>query len=508
MDLSNIVKAYDVRGIFPGEFNEEAATRIGAAFGAFVDADEVLVGHDCRVSSPAVRDALVEGITSQGVNVRLIGEIATDMLYYASGALSLPGVVITASHNPAQYNGLKFCQPQAAPIGAETGLEDIRRMAEEGLDAVDAPGEVREESVVAGYVDHVIKVTGAEGISKMTVAADGGNGMAGVVLPQVFDRIEAELIGLYLEPDGTFPNHPADPLRPENLVDLVALVGEQRPDFGVAFDGDADRAFFVDDEGVPLAGSTTTAIIADWFLATQKGSTIVHNLICSRAVPETVIAAGGVPVRTKVGHSHIKQVMAESGAVFGGEHSGHYYFKDNFGADSGVMAMLVLLRVLSDAGVPLSELRGRYEPYAQSGEINFDVADKVAADSAVERAFEEYSMDRLDGLTVDLGDRWFNLRPSNTEPVLRLNVEGPDSAAVEDLVHEVSKIVSLHHRGGIVTEDPLISPELLAIMQCPACAGELSGQREPPALVCGSCSRAYPVRDGIPVMLLEVAEDS
>jgi phosphomannomutase len=363
------------------------------------------------------------------------------MLYYASGALSLPGVVITASHNPAQYNGLKFCQPGAAPIGADTGLQDIRRMAEAGLAREDEIGSVVSEDVVGGYLDHVIAVTGASGIAGLTVVADGGNGMAGVVLPQVFDRIDAQLIGLYLEPDGTFPNHPADPLRPENLVDLVNLVNETKPDLGVAFDGDADRAFFIDDKSVPLPGSTTTAIIADWFLAQHPGSAVVHNLICSRAVAETVEAAGGLPIRTKVGHSYIKQVMAESGAIFGGEHSGHYYFRDNYRADSGIMAMLVLLRVLTDGGIPLSELRQRYEPYSQSGEINFDVVDKAAADAAVERAFEDYSIDRLDGLTVDLGDRWFNLRASNTEPVLRLNVEGPNDEAVDDLVDQVAGII-------------------------------------------------------------------
>lgn len=441
MDLSNIIKAYDVRGIVPDEFDEEIAIRIGAAFAAFVDTDEVIVGHDCRVSSPAIREALIDGITSQGVDVRLIGEIPTDMLYYASGALALPGVVITASHNPGQYNGLKFCQPGAAPIGADTGLRDIRRMAEEGLSTSNEIGEVVRQDVVGGYLDHVISVTGADGISGLTVAADGGNGMAGSVLQQVFDRIDADLIGLYLEPDGTFPNHPADPLRPENLVDLVALIRERKPDLGVAFDGDADRAFFIDDQSVPLPGSTTTAIIADWFLAHQPASAVVHNLICSKAVPETIRAAGGLPIRTKVGHSYIKQVMAESDAVFGGEHSGHYYFRDNYRADSGIMAMLVLLRVLSDAGIPLSELRERYEPYAQSGEINFDVPDKAAADAAVERAFEDHSVDRLDGLTVDMGDRWFNLRPSNTEPVLRLNVEGPDQEAVDDLVEQVAAII-------------------------------------------------------------------
>ncbi len=441
MDLSHIVKAYDVRGVFPDEFDEEAARRLGAAFAEFVPTDEVIVGYDCRLSSPALREALIDGITGQGVGVRLIGQIPTDVLYYASGALSLPGVVITASHNPAQYNGLKFCLAAAAPIGRDTGLRDMQTMAETGVEEADERGDVVEEDVLSGYVEHVIAVTGAQGISGLTVAADGGNGMVGVVLPDVFTRIDANLIGLYLEPDGTFPNHPADPLRPENLRDLTALVLGDGADLGVAFDGDADRAFFIDDLGVPLPGSTTTAIIADWYLERHPGSAIVHNLICSRAVPETIRAAGGLPVRTRVGHSYIKQVMAETGAVFGGEHSGHYYFRDNFRADSGIMAMLILLRVLSDAGVPLSELRSRYEPYAQSGEVNFTVRDVVAADTAVANAFADRRTDRLDGLTVDLGDRWFNLRPSNTEPVLRLNVEGPDDEAVEELVEQIAEIL-------------------------------------------------------------------
>ena len=441
MDYSNIIKAYDVRGVFPEEINEQAARRIGAAFAAFVDGDEVLVGHDCRASSPTLRDALVEGITSQGVDVRLIGEIPTDALYYASGEFSLPGAVITASHNPAEYNGFKFCQPAAGPIGADTGLREIRAMAEAGLDVAEIRGTVTSYDVKPGYVDHVISKTGAHGISGLTVVADGGNGMAGVVLPQVFERIDANLVGLYLEPDGTFPNHPADPLKPENLVDLIALVDTVRPNIGVAFDGDADRAFFIDERGVALPGSTTTAMIADWFLAQFPGSSIVHNLICSKAVAETVSSAGGVPVRTKVGHSYIKQVMAETGAVFGGEHSGHYYFRDNFRADSGIMAMLVILRVLSEEGTPLSELRKRYEPYAQSGEINFVVADVAAADAGVAQAFAGESIDRLDGLTVDLGDRWFNLRPSNTEPVLRLNVEAPTPQDASDLVERVARII-------------------------------------------------------------------
>ena len=441
MDLSKIFKAYDVRGIVPDELDPDAARAIGAAFAEFVEGDEIILGYDCRTSSPSLRDAFLEGATGRGVDVRLIGEVPTDVLYLASGAFHLPGAVITASHNPPQYNGIKFCRAGAAPIGAESGLHDIQQLAEHGLGAADEVGRVVEEDVTTRYVDHVIAATDAGGIHDLVVAADGGNGMAGAVLPNVFERIDSELLGLYLEPDGTFPNHPADPLRPENLVDLTALVAESGADLGVAFDGDADRAFFIDDEGVPLPGSTTTAIVADWFLERHPGETVVHNLICSRAVPETVSAAGGTPVRTKVGHSYIKGVMADTNAIFGGEHSGHYYFRDNYRADSGIMAMLIVMRVLSDVDVPLSQLRKRYEPYAQSGEINFRVEDKQAADRAVEDAFREFETDRLDGLTVDLGDRWFNVRPSNTEPVLRLNVEGPDAESVSALVDRVARII-------------------------------------------------------------------
>lgn len=441
MDLSNIIKAYDVRGIVPSQFDAPIASRIGAAFGRFVQSDAVIVGHDCRLSSPMIRDALIAGITSQGVDVTLIGEIPTDLLYYASGALDMPGVVITASHNPGEYNGLKFCQPGAAPIGDDTGLRDIRAMAEAGLDPVGNQGIVKSVDMKPGYIEHVVSVTGAEAIAPLRVAVDGGNGMAGAVLPAVFERFAAEMLPLYLEPDGTFPNHPADPLRPENLVDLTRLVTSEGVDLGVAFDGDADRAFFVDDRAVPLPGSTTTAIIAEWFLRQYPGEPVVHNLICSKAVPEVILRAGGVPVRTKVGHSYIKQVMAESGAVFGGEHSGHYYFRDNYRADSGIMAMLVLLRVLSDAGGKLSDLRQQYEPYAQSGEINFTVADVAVSSQAVASAFSDHDQDALDGLTVDIGDRWFNVRPSNTEPVLRLNVEAPTAAGVAELVATVAAII-------------------------------------------------------------------
>jgi phosphomannomutase len=441
MDLDTIFKAYDVRGLYPSQLDEAVAERIGHAFAVFAGVDRIAVGRDCRLSSPGIAAALIDGITRAGVDVAEVGEITTDALYFVSGSMDLPGVVVTASHNPPEYNGLKFCASGAAPVGEETGLREVKELALTSQSEAPVRGSVEHLDILPGYVDHLLGVVDPAAFADLDVLADGGNGMAGVALPAVFDRLPAHLTGLYLEPDGTFPNHPADPLRPENLADLLALMEIERPDLGVAFDGDADRAFFIDDQGVPLPGSTTTALVADWFLKREPGASIVHNLICSKAVAERVAQSGGIPVRTKVGHSYIKQVMKETGAVFGGEHSGHYYFRDNFRADSGILALLVLMQVLSEAGKPLSELRADFEPYASSGEINYDVADQAAATAAVAAAFSEGDFDYLDGLTVDLGDRWFNLRPSNTEPKLRLNAEAPDAAAVDDLVAAVAAII-------------------------------------------------------------------
>ncbi|MCH7669801.1 MAG: phosphomannomutase/phosphoglucomutase [Acidobacteria bacterium] len=438
--FDSIFKAYDIRGLAPAQLNAEMGRRIGAAFAEFADVDRIAVGRDCRVSSPDIRDGVVEGITSQGVHVDDLGEIATDMMYFYSGHCAMPGLMITASHNTGEWNGIKLCLAGAAPVGAESGLMTVKDIAQNPPSHKTSTGSVTEVNILDDYVDHLFSIVDKSRFRTLRVAADGGNGMAGVALRSVFQRIESELIGLYLTPDGSFPNHPPDPLRPENLVDLVSLMGEERPDLGVAFDGDADRAFFIDDQRVPLPGSTTTAIIAAWFLDRFPGESIVHNLICSKAVPEAVVSAGGTPIRTRVGHSYIKEVMKESNAVFGGEHSGHYYFRDNYRADSGMLAMLVLLQVVSEAGVPLSEIRRQYEPYAPSGEINFDVADKQAAIEAVSLAYEHANQDRLDGLTVDFGESWFNLRPSNTEPVLRLNAEAPTAGDVAELVAQVSKI--------------------------------------------------------------------
>jgi phosphomannomutase len=441
-DLQKIFKAYDIRGrTDTGDLDEDAAHRIGAAFARFAGAQRIAVGYDCRLSTPAISGAFMAGAASQGVDVIDIGQVATDTVYYVSGSLDVPGAMITASHNPPEWNGIKLCREGAAPVGADTGLDEIKMDATAGLPDHETAGLIETFDPLPGYIEHLFGIVDPERIGALQVAVDGGNGMAGVVLPSVFDQLAAQLSGLYLDPDGTFPNHPADPLKPENLRDLLALMGRERPDLGVAFDGDADRAFFVDDQLRPLSGSTTTAIIAAWFLRREPGATIVHNLITSRALPESVRAAGGTPVRTRVGHSFIKQIMADTGAAFGGEHSGHYYFRDNYRADSGMLAMLVLLQVLSEDGRPLSELRTEFEPYSASGEINLQVTDQTRALELVKEGFAEARQDQTDGLTIEWDDRWFNLRPSNTEPVLRLNVEAADPAAVSELVASVRSIV-------------------------------------------------------------------
>jgi len=434
-----------VRGrVDNGEIDLDTARRIGAGFARYTGSEMVAVGRDCRDSSPSLAAALIEGVTSCGVDAVDLGPVATEVVYFHSGLRRIPGAVVTASHNPAGYNGFKLCHRGAAPIGAGTGLEEIKRLARGATPAPgsDRTGQVEVFDAVPGYVDHLLGIVDPEAIGPLRVAVDGGNGMAGTVVGGLLDRLDIRMTGLYLEPDGSFPNHPADPSDPANLEDLVGLVRSERADLGVAFDGDADRAVFIDERADRLSGSTTTAIISDWFLRRRPGARIVHNLICSKAVPEIITAAGGEPVRTRVGHSFIKRVMAETGALFGGEHSGHYYFRANYGADSGMLAMLMIMTVLTEEGTTLSHLRRSYEPYVASGEINTEVPDTGMAIEAVSSAYADRSQDRLDGLTVDLGDRWFNVRPSNTEPLLRLNVEAPDRPGVDELVAEVTGIMT------------------------------------------------------------------
>ena len=446
--LDAIVKAYDVRGTYPDQFDAEVAHALGVAFVDVVEGDTVVVGRDMRPSGPELVAAFGDGLRRRGVDVIDLGLVSTDLLYFASGSLGLPGAVFTASHNPAGYNGAKFCQAGARPIGIESGLADIRDRAERVLAGEAVPesqrlGSISERSLLDGFVDHVLSFVDVDAIRPMRVVADTANGMGGLVVPAVFERLPMiELEVMFGELDGTFPNHPADPLQPANQRDLRARVTAGSFDLGLAFDGDADRVFMVDETGNGLSGSTTTAILAAAILRDHPGATVLHNLICSRSVPEAISEHGGVPVRTRVGHSYIKQVMAETGAVFGGEHSAHYYFADNFRADSGLIASLVLIGEMSRSEQSLSGLRAPFERYAASGEINTEVDDQAAVVELVRSHYVACSQDDLDGLTVDGGDWWFNLRASNTEPLLRLNLEAADRAACDDRVAEVLALIA------------------------------------------------------------------
>lgn len=443
MNPDAVFKAYDIRGrTDTGELDAKLFELIGGALVELLATDSVAIGRDCRETSSPFATALAAGVNAAGADVIDLGEVPTDAVYYYSGAHEVPGAVITASHNPPNYNGLKLCGPGAAPIGADTGLADIKEMVQSGARfRAGLVGKTRTVDVVDAYVDHLFSIVPPETIDPLNVAVDGGNGMAGVAVEKVFGRVDANLTGLYLEPDGRFPNHPADPLVEENLADLKRLMGDGVYDLGVAFDGDADRAFFLDDRAEPLSGSTVTSLIARRMLEKHPGGRVVHNLITSKSVPEIVVENGGEPIRTRVGHSFIKQVMAESGAIFGGEHSGHYYFKANFRADSGMLAMLVLLSVLSEEGRPLSEVRLDVERYAASGELNYEVSDPRDAIALVEDAFDGFDSDHLDGLTVETGAGWFNLRPSNTEPLLRLNVEAKTETEVQVIVSDVERVL-------------------------------------------------------------------
>ena len=438
MSLDAIFKAYDVRGLYPEELNEALARRIGNAFAHFTGAQQLIVGHDMRASSAPLAGAFIEGATLAGADVTDIGLCSTDVVYFAAGKLDAPGAMFTASHNPAQYNGIKLCRAGAAPVGEQTGLTQIKEMVAAGVTSRgEVAGKVERLDLLDAFGDHVRSFVDTSVLRPLNVVADTANGMGGLVVPKVFEGLPFSLTVLYGDLDGTFPNHPADPIQPENLKDLQGVVLDLGADVGLAFDGDADRVFLVDDAGQPVSGSTTTAIVAAGILDRHPGETIVHNLICSRAVPEVIREHGGIPIRTRVGHSFIKQVMAETGAIFGGEHSAHYFFRDNWRADSGSIAALVVLEQLSRAGIPLSQLRKPFERYVQSGEINSQVDDPLAVIDRVADEFASCPQDRLDGLTVDGGDWWFNLRPSNTEPLLRLNLEAPDAESCDSHTAEV-----------------------------------------------------------------------
>ncbi|MCU1462353.1 MAG: phosphomannomutase [Acidimicrobiales bacterium] len=438
----SVFKAYDIRGVYPDDIDADLCRRIGAAFAAFAGAPRLLVARDMRPSGVELVAAFAEGATGQGVDVVDLGLASTDLMYFAAGRLDAPGAMFTASHNPAQYNGIKLCLSGARPIGQGTGLEVIESMVVAGgPPATERPGTITQQDLLADFAAHVHSFVDRSVLRPLKVVADAANGMGGLVAPVVFRDLPFDVEILYGDLDGTFPNHPADPIQPENLRDLEARVLATGADVGLAFDGDADRVFLVDERSQPVSGSTTTAMVAKAMLAKHPGATILYNLICSRAVPEVIRENGGTPVRTRVGHSFIKAVMADTGAVFGGEHSGHYYFRDNYRADSGLIAALVVLEMLSQAGQPLSELRRPFERYAQSGEINIEVDDPRAVIDQVARAFPEATTDDLDGMTFDLGDWWFNLRPSNTEPLLRLNLEAATKTDCDQHVAEVLKLI-------------------------------------------------------------------
>ena len=448
MTLAEIVKAYDIRGTVPAQFDTDSAFALGVAFAVFSGSSSVLVARDMRPSGVQLVDSFARGLETQGVDVVDLGLASTDLLYFASGVRDAPGAMFTASHNPAQYNGIKLCLSGARPVGVDTGLLEIRAIAQSVLDGRGplpsaSPGRRSSDELLGAFADHVVSFINPTALRPMRVVADTANGMGGLVVPAVFERLGTiELEMMYGDLDGTFPNHPADPLQPENQRDLQARVVSGGFDLGLAFDGDADRVFLVDELGRGLSGSATTAVLAAAMLRTHPGATILHNLICSRAVPEVILEQGGIPVRTKVGHSFIKQLMAETGAVFGGEHSAHYYFRENFRADSGIIASLLVLAELSRAEVPMSTLRRPFERYAASGEINTEVEDTTAAIERVAKVYERFSTDRLDGLSVDCGFWWFNLRPSNTEPLLRLNLEAVERDECDRRVAEVLQVLT------------------------------------------------------------------
>ncbi|MEU9401267.1 phosphomannomutase/phosphoglucomutase [Streptomyces sp. NPDC048242] len=449
-DLSQIVKAYDVRGVVPDQWDESLAALFGAAFAAVTDARAIVVGHDMRPSSPGLSRAFARGAADQGVDVTEIGLCSTDQLYYASGAFGLPGAMFTASHNPARYNGIKMCRAGAAPVGQDTGLAEIRELVEGWLESgapepAAVPGTLTARDTLEDYAAYLRSLVDLTAIRPLKVVVDAGNGMGGHTVPTVLAGLPLTVVPMYFELDGTFPNHEANPLDPANIVDLRKRVVQEGADLGLAFDGDADRCFVVDENGDPVSPSAITALVAVRELARNGGSgTVIHNLITSRTVPEVVREHGGTPVRTRVGHSFIKAEMARSGAIFGGEHSAHYYFKDFWNADTGMLAALHTLAALGGQDGPLSALVAAYDRYAGSGEINSTVADQAGRLAAIRAAYEGrpgITLDDLDGLTVSADDWWFNVRPSNTEPLLRLNAEAKDEATMEKIRDEALAII-------------------------------------------------------------------
>ena len=442
---ASIFKAYDIRGLVDKELTPDFAFATGIAVARFLEQERepgtVVIGEDMRPSSPTLATAFAAGVTSQGLDVIRIGLASTDMLYFASGKLNLPGAMFTASHNPAEYNGIKLCLSGARPIGKESGLVVIENYVRDGAPmAMRNVGVEKQQSMLADYVDHLLTLVDVSAIRPLKIVIDAGNGMGGYTAPAVFERLNAEVVELYFELDGTFPNHEANPIEPANLVDLQKAVKKHKADIGLAFDGDADRCFLVDEKGALVNPSALTALIATRELAKNPGASIIYNLISSRAVKEVVEENGGTAIRSRVGHSYIKKQMAETNAVFGGEHSGHFYFRDFWRADSGMLAALHAIAALGESKTTLSELLKTFNRYHSSGEINSTVKDAKAAMDQIEKIYgkkDGVEVDYLDGLTISHADWWFNLRASNTEPLLRLNVEASSEARMKKVRDDV-----------------------------------------------------------------------
>jgi phosphomannomutase len=449
MTDESIFKAYDIRGIYPDSLNEDVARDIGRAFVTYlgISGSRVVVARDMRLSGEALEKAFIEGVTQAGADVLDLGLVSTDALYFAVGHLDEPGgAMVTASHNPKEYNGFKLCRENAIALSGEHGIGQIRDLIISGKLPVPAeyPGSVEESDVTEDYARHCLSFIDTEGLRRLKIVVDAGNGMAGKMLPPIFDKLPFDYVPMYLELDGSFPNHPPNPIEPENMKDLQERVKREEADFGVAFDGDADRVFAVNEKGETISGDILAALVAKNVLEKEPGATILYSAVCSKALPELIESEGGRAIRTKAGHSIIKPQMREYDAAFGAEHSGHYYFRDNYFADSGIIAMLTVAELVARQDGPLSELIAPIDHYVRSGEINLEVEDQEATLRKVEEYYaqrDDPKIDHLDGLTVDYGDWWFNLRPSNTEPLLRLNVEARERETMEKHRDELLELI-------------------------------------------------------------------
>jgi len=438
-----IFKAYDIRGVYPEQINPDVYKAIGTAVGNVLNAKTAVVGRDMRNSSTDLARAFIEGMRDTGVDVTDIGLVSTDSLYFAVGKFNFDcGAIITASHNPSQYNGLKICKKGAEPLSSQGELADIKNiLAGDKFITAAEKGSISERDVIPDFIDHVLSFVNLQQIKPFKIVIDAGNGMAGLIIPKLFEKLPCRLVPMYFELDGSFPNHPASPIEPENIADLRRRVLEEKADFGAAFDGDADRMFLVDENAGPLGGDMVTALVARSMLEKNPGAKIIYNLICSKAVPTVITDNGGDPIRTRVGHAFIKALMKDNNAVFGGEHSGHFYFRDNWFADSGLIAFVVCLELLSMSESKLSDLIASFDTFFRSGEINSRVDDIPAKLDELIGAFPDAEIDKLDGVTIDNGDFWFNVRPSNTEPLLRLNLEANSKKLMQQASEDILKII-------------------------------------------------------------------